>query len=361
MKFTTTKGTLSGALSDVAHATKSSYGIKAEVSGTTLKVVALDDTLAISRSCTISDGSDGVAVIPFAVFRDMVSVTDGDVTVEVTGTDGTIACTGAEFKFRCLEAQNFPKVSLPGGNAVTMKAAELLQAISQVVPAASTEAARVALGGVLFHPVDGGLRLVATDSYRLAVREVAGAGTPDGKKALVPAAALRALLKVADSDGDVAVKMSDKEIAFATADAVLVSRLIADQYPNYEMLLKLEPKHTLKLATADVNRALERAEKVLSTAASSSSSAVRFSIDQKAGTVTVKTVAAENAATSVIGVTGATADLEFACNPKYLREMVASASAEEVELAINEPLKPMLLSPVGATKSFRAMVMPLKV
>jgi DNA polymerase III subunit beta len=357
VKFTTTKEKLAASLAAISAASKQNHGMKITVDGTSAKVVAADDVLAIARTFTISDGEDGTAVIPYQTFQDMVSVSSGDVTVTITDGDGTISCDGAEFAFRTLASDRAPAATLPAGNAVTMPAADLLNALRQVIPAASTDTNRVALTGVLMHPFDGGLRLVATDSYRLAVREVAGVGIPDDKKALVPATTFRALVKVFAAEGDIAVRVSDKEIAFANADTVLVSRLLADAFPSYEPLLQIDVKQTLTFDADQVCRALERAEKVLKQAANL---AVRFSVEHESSAVTVKTVAADSAAKSTFEASGATSDIEFNVNPRYMREMVAASGTKEFELLISEPLKPMLVRPSGSNE-FKAMVMPLKV
>jgi len=59
---------------------------------------------------------------------------------------------------------------------VTLPATGLADALRQVVRAASSEDSRPILTGVLMAAEGGALRLVATDSYRLAVRDLPGAG-----------------------------------------------------------------------------------------------------------------------------------------------------------------------------------------
>ena len=61
------------------------------------------------------------------------------------------------------------------GPGLSVDGDAIAAAIAQVTVAASSDAARPLLTGVLFEAgEDGGTRLVATDSYRLAVRDLAG-------------------------------------------------------------------------------------------------------------------------------------------------------------------------------------------
>ena len=63
-------------------------------------------------------------------------------------------------------ARDFPAVVASEGDAVSLPAAGLVEALRQVVRAASSEDSRPILTGVLMAAEAGGLRLVATDSYR---------------------------------------------------------------------------------------------------------------------------------------------------------------------------------------------------
>jgi DNA polymerase-3 subunit beta len=83
---------------------------------------------------------------------------------------------------------------MPADDAVTISAKDFATALHQVVPAASADDARPILTGVLLAAEEGGLRLVATDSYRLAVRDIPGASIlSEGQSVLVPSRALREL------------------------------------------------------------------------------------------------------------------------------------------------------------------------
>ena len=76
-------------------------------------------------------------------------------------------------------------------DAVTLPSAAVGEALRQVVRAASTDDARAVLTGVLISAEDDGVRMVATDSYRLAVRELPeNEMLTGGQKVLVPSRAL---------------------------------------------------------------------------------------------------------------------------------------------------------------------------
>ena len=89
---------------------------------------------------------------------------------------------------RLLPADEFPRLGEPAGSAVTVDAGPFAEALRQVIPAASRDDARPILTGVLLTATADGVRLVATDSYRLAVRDLAGVGMlSEGQQVLVGA------------------------------------------------------------------------------------------------------------------------------------------------------------------------------
>ena len=90
------------------------------------------------------------------------------------GDDVTISNGRSNFTVRPLSFDDYPKLASPVNTSVTLPAAQFGDALRQVVRAASTDEARPILTGVMMTAEGDGLRMVATDSYRLAVRDLVG-------------------------------------------------------------------------------------------------------------------------------------------------------------------------------------------
>ena len=131
-----------------------------------------------------------MALVPARLLADMVkSFEPAPVEFEATGGQATIVCSNYEGTVRCLPAEDFPILQEPTGTRVTVAGAALSEGIAQVARAASRDEARPILTGVLLEVNREGLTMVATDSYRLAMRELTA--TAEGEaKALVPERAL---------------------------------------------------------------------------------------------------------------------------------------------------------------------------
>src|SRR5207302_10618429 len=98
------------------------------------------------------------------------------------------------------------------GEAVSLGAPAFADALRQVVPAAGREDTRPILTGVLMAAEESGVRLVATDSYRLAVRDLAGASVlAEGQKVLVPSRALGELTRLLGGATEVTLYLGEFE------------------------------------------------------------------------------------------------------------------------------------------------------
>ena len=126
--------------------------------------------------------------IPAKLIGDIArALPPGRVVVSVEGDDATITAGRAEFSMRTIPANEFPRLPEPGEGAVVLPAEAFAEALRQVTVAASTEETRPILTGVQMSAEADGLRLVATDSYRLAVRDLPGTSVlAEGQSVLVP-------------------------------------------------------------------------------------------------------------------------------------------------------------------------------
>src|SRR5205807_414244 len=106
--------------------------------------------------------------------------------------EAVISSGRSQFAVRVLPAEEFLKLPQVTGDAVSLDAAAMAGALHQVVRAASKDDARPILTGVLFEAeAVAGLRLVSTDSYRLAMRDLPGTTIlAEGQHVLVPSRAL---------------------------------------------------------------------------------------------------------------------------------------------------------------------------
>ena len=333
-------------------------GVRMEVAGDDLTVTGSDLDLTIIARAGVAGDRDGVTVLPSRLASDIVKALEpGRVEVEITGDEATITSGRSQFAVRAIPATEFPRIAEPDGEEVTLDGTALAGALHQVVPAASTDESRSAiLTGVLMAAEGDGLRLVATDSYRLAVRDLLSTSfLSEGQAVLVPGGALRELSRILSSVEEVTLRCGERDAAFLAGSTTLITRLISGDFPNYRNLI---PK--ARSASLTVGReALLDAVKRVKVVARDPSNPVK--LDMSADGLKL-TASAQDVGTALeeLDVKYEGAELTVAFNPDYLIAGLEAADGDEVTLECIDALKPALLRTLG-DDSFLYLLMPVRV
>lgn len=169
-------------------------GVMCDVTGSTLKVTGTDLEITVRTNTDVEVLEEGRSVIPAKFVSEAIrKMPEGAVTLESDGGELVITGQGPRFTVREFAVDEFPVLEAPDmDDSIKLDGEELAEAIAQVTVAASSDATRPILTGVLVENDDDGVRLVATDSYRLAVRTLKGVTAP-ATGGLVPARGLREL------------------------------------------------------------------------------------------------------------------------------------------------------------------------
>ena len=150
-------------------------GLHLELSGDCLAVTGSDGDLTIRVEAKVGGKKDGSVVLSAQLASDIVRSLDAGQVEFSAGDDGATLVAGrSDFSLRTMPTDEYPRFVEPGGDSVNLDAVMVSAALAQVVKAASLDAARPILTGVLMAAAEAGLRFVATDSYRLAVRDLPG-------------------------------------------------------------------------------------------------------------------------------------------------------------------------------------------
>ena len=125
--------------------------------------------------------------------------------------------------------------------------------------AASTDEARPILTGVMMTAEGDGLRMVATDSYRLAVRDLVGQQVlAADQKVLMPGRALTELQRLVGGGDEVTMRLGDRDATFEVGTTRLTTRLIEGEFPNYRQLIPPSHPNTLTVEREPLLEAIRR-------------------------------------------------------------------------------------------------------
>lgn len=356
----TTRGSTAAALS----------GIRIDVAGNRLTVVGTDLDLTVRVESEAIGLDDGTVVTPARLAADIVrSLEPGAVTFEGGDDEVEISAARSRFVVRTFAVEDFPVLPDPRPDQVTLPAAGLAEALRQVVRAASNDDARPLLTGVLVAAEGSGTRLVATDSYRLALRDLTGTGPlPEGTdQILIPARALTELQRLLPAGGakdggakdeavtDVGFSVSDLDATFTVSGVRLMTRLLDGKFPDYRQLIPPSYPNQLRVGKESLLDALRRVRLLVR----DNTTPVRLSM--RAGGVELTVVSQEvGHASEDVDADYEGEELTVAFNPSYLIDGVEAVLGDEVVLETLDATKPATVR-APDHDDYRYLLMPVRV
>lgn len=331
-------------------------GLHLTLNGDEFVVTGSDLELTISRTLTVNGEIDGAVVVPSKLLIDVVrSLEPGAIELHLNDLNLTIRGGRSDFSIRTIPTDEFPQLTSAEGPAVTIEAASFVSALRQVVPAASSDDSRPILTGVLMTPVDVGLRLVATDSYRLAVADIPGALVLEGDQSiLVPSRALGEISRVVGNAASLTLRLGENDASFEIEGVVVTTRLIDGDFPKYEGLIPSGPANELGFNREALLDAVRRVRLL-----AQESTPVRLVMNGD-GLEIVAITQDVGEGHEAVDAQYDGEELTVAFNPQFLLDGLDIAPAEEVVLQTIDSLKPAVLR-IPGNDHFLYLLMPVRV
>jgi DNA polymerase III subunit beta len=325
------------------------------------ELLATDSEIGLRVPLAAEVEHPGDAVLPARLLTDVVRTLPADtLTLELREAeqDVKLVCGSATFHLRMLRAEDFPTLPAPVPDTrMTLPVAAFVETVSQVARSASRDETRPVLTGILMSASEEALRMVATDSYRLAVKEAKLEGKLEGSlEANVPARALQELVRIAQQDApgdELAVSVGQSQVVFELGDVVLSSRLIDGQFPNYRQLLPESVEHELRLSSSELGEVVRRISLL-----AQKNTPLRLAFNEGELTVSAQTPDVGEAS-ETIPVPFAGEPFEIGFNPEFLRDGLDSVESDELVLKLISPLRPGLIE-TPDSGDFVYLIMPIR-
>jgi DNA polymerase III subunit beta len=332
--------------------------IAAEDGATELRATDMEVGLRMPLNAEVA--RPGSVVLPARLLLDVArSLSAQQLTMELRAAeqDVELICGATTFHLRTLRAEDFPTLPQPSPDSrVELPAAAFVETISRVARSASRDETRPVLTGILISASGQELRMVATDSYRLSVKETALQSPLQGSlEANVPARALQELSRIEQQTGaeTVAVSVGQNQAIFELGDVLLSSRLIDGQFPNYRQLLPESVEHELTLSSAELTDVVRRISLL-----AQKNAPLRLGFSEGTLSVSAQTPDVGEASEEIpVPYRGELFEIGF--NPEFLRDGLESIDTDELVLKLISPLRPGLIeSP--ETGDFVYLIMPIR-
>ena len=363
MKFTCEKDVLDQAfsLAGRAAATRSGSlqvlsGLHLELKKNNLLITGSDIDLTIQVAVDVGGKENGKTVLPAKLPADIMrALPSGQVQVELNDDGVTVSSGRSNFNLRTMSVDEFPQIEVAEGNKVTLNSAGVEQALGQVVNAASGDDSRPILTGVMLAAEDDGLRFVATDSYRLAVRDLPGTSViSTAPTVLVPSRTLEALEKLLSTSDELTISLGERQATFYVNNVQITTTLITGEFPNYRCLIPDNHPNNLVVDKEIFLNALKRVRLL-----AQENTPVRLSMTGESVELIAITQDVGQA-TETIDAEYTGEDLVVAFNPTYLLEGFEVSTGDEIRLETIDSLKPAVIRSIDSD-DFLYLLMPVRV
>ncbi len=332
--------------------------VVAEAQGCELRATDMDVSLRVPLAAKTV--REGVVVLPARLLLDVVrSLPAAEVSLELRSAeqDVELISGGATFHIRTLRTEDFPPFPEPSAeDGVSVPVGAFVETALKVAGSASRDETRPVLTGILVSASERELRMVATDSYRLSVKETSlEAPLASAFEVNVPARALQELARVAAGaeDGQLRVSVLQNQVVFELDGVVLSSRLIDGQFPNYRQLLPETFEHELRIAAAELTEVVRRISLL-----AQKNAPLRLAFDTGELTVSAQTPDVGEALESMpVPFQGDALEIGF--NPEFLRDGLEAVEEGDVLLKLISPLRPGLIES-GEDGGFQYLIMPIR-
>ncbi|GAB6179178.1 DNA polymerase III subunit beta [Desulfotomaculum defluvii] len=322
-----------------------------------LELQATDLEMGIQCFVPCTTQEEGSIVLPAKYLSEIVRrLPDSPIQIERNQDTNVIIRYGqSEITINGFDAEEYPIFpKLQSNNSLTISEEKLKEYLRQILFATSPDENRPVFTGVLMEILEGNLRLVATDTHRLAMRQIESPSVKDDINIIIPGKTLNELTRVIGAaDRQVTISIGENQITFGMEDTTLISRLIEGQFPNYRQVIPQGYKTRVRVKTKDLIEAAERA----SLLARVGTQIIRLNIEEEKLVITANTEVGRIHEEVPVYLQGDTIQIAF--NAVYLTDALRAISCDNIYFDMSGPLSPGILRPVESD-DYISLVLPVR-
>jgi len=265
------------------------------------------------------------------------------VTFESVESRIQVSCGSANFTLLSMPVEEYPTIPQVDGETGVLPAEEFSAAVAQVAVAASRDDVTPVIAGVQLEITGNSLSLVATDRYRVAIRDIPWESTGEVADitALVPARTIQEIGKTFGHSGNISISITNKDdrelIAFTADNKTVTSLLIKGNFPPVKRLFPEKVENYAVVNTAELIEATRRVKLVVEREA-----ALRFTFANNG--LTLEAIGGEQAqASETIDAVISGPDVVVSLKPDFLLDGLGAVHSEFTRIgftSVENPAKP---------------------
>ncbi len=332
-----------------------------EIEKNTLRVIATDLETVMKIQLDIEAKDSGRVCIPAKILMDSLkNLPNQPLTFDIDKNFGIeITSDNGKYKVMGENPDNFPKEPpADETSAFTMTSHQLLTAINKTIFAVSNDDLRPAMTGVYFELDKKSLTTVATDAHRLVRYKLMDVACPKTDSFIVPKKPLN-LLKgsLPDNEDEISISYNNNHLFVNHGTVQLSCRLLDARFPDYKVVIPAENPYRMTINRQDFQSALRR----ISIFSNKSTNLVTLNISGSELQLIAQDVDFSQEGSERMSCQYDGEDISISFNARFIIEMLAGTSSDEVRVELSTPTKAGLLKPVEQDESedLLMLAMPL--
>lgn len=324
-----------------------------------LKLTASDLDIGVESCMNCDIVEEGTIVVPGRIFSDIIKkLPEEEIEIHTDSVQSIVITSGhSQITLQCLASEEFPELpKVEENDPLEIPQGLLKNMIRQTIFSIAVDETRPILTGVLMEINESNIRLVALDSYRLALKSGNLEKSYEKKQVVIPGKSLNEIIKVlGEDDRIVNITLTAQHLLLDMGYTRIISRLLNGDFINYRQILPQEFVSKVRLNRKILSDAVERASLM---AREGNNNLIKFNIQEDKMIIT---------SNSDIGAVHEEIELfldgneiEIAFNAKYFSDVLKCLSDEEIYLNFTSNVSPCVIKPVEGDE-FLYLILPVRI
>lgn len=289
----------------------------------------------------------------------MRTLTEEKVYITVNEKNMTLIKNGnAKFEINGIKAEEFPEFPVVDPEySIEVEREKFKEMVEKTIFSVSFSDNKPVLTGCYLEGTEDGLRMVAVDGYRVAIRDVKTENKFEHSGVIIPSKSLNEMTKILkDSDQPLKINCTSKNAMFLFDNYRMSTRLIEGEYINYKSIIPQNFELTVECPIAALTDSVSRAALIITNDVNKSP--VKFNIEDENIKVSCETMA--GSVDDNIPVSMPEKSLEIGFNHVYLLDAFRACDSENVMLKFNTNTSPMVITGTEEESAFLYLILPMR-
>lgn len=339
-------------------------GIKFSVSEINITMLATDNNITVQSIIDSSKveviSETGVCVVQSKYLLEIIKKLPNEViTFEVIeDIKLQISTSNSTFNLNIYNVSDYPEVILTKSKTpLILKESDLIDMVNETLFATSNQESRPLLTGLNFSKKDQNLKVVATDSYRLAQKIIPFSENIEDFNIVIPNKNIIELLKTLNNPNkDIVIHIFNNKVLFEFDNILFQSVLLNGTYPDTSSLI---PNSTLLSFNCDLNAFYDVIDRASLLTNDKDKNIVKLSIKGDNLMITSNSPEIGRVEERMVISKSTSIDIDIAFSSKYMKEALKSFTNNQIEICFNGEIKPIIIKSQKQT-DLTQLILPIK-